>query len=532
MNGADRPPLRLGSYEPLLELASGGMASVYVARRIGAAGFEHIVVLKRVHRHLLNNREFYDMFRDEARVASLVRHPNVVPVVDVVESEGELFLVMDYIESCALATIRKAANDANKKIPIAIASRILCDALAGLHAAHEVVDVRGNKLDVVHRDMSPQNIIVGVDGSSRIIDFGVAKARNRLTETKSGSLKGKYSYMAPEQAKGLPIDRRTDLFAVGVVLWETLTGDRLFRGENDLDTMRRIIEAPIPNPSSVNADVPQSVDAIVKKALAREPDERYATASEFLEALEKALPPAPSRQVSAWLEDVCGDRLADRRALLREMLEGRLAPLAPNATEGLDPHSVSSGGESVPQLRRSEGTAGKIAVYDATLATPSPRRKTWVALAASVAVIGAVALAVIAGRSSSSSVSTASATVAAATGAPVASVSTTAAATPPAVDEIELTLTADAPIRTVEAQGVRSLEIRGTHARLVVAKWIGALSVDAALDGGKRAHASVDAQGSRDVRLAPVASTKPGPKPPPTAHPTATELQSNPYGNP
>src|SRR5581483_11570766 len=198
---SDHPPLRLGAYEPLLELASGGMASVYVARRLGAAGFEHIVVLKRVHRHLLNNHEFYDMFRDEARVASLVRHPNVVPVVDVVESEGELFLVMDYIESAALATARKAASDQDKKIPIAVVSRIICDALAGLHAAHEVVDVRGNKLDVVHRDMSPQNIIIGVDGSSRIIDFGVAKARNRLTETKSGSLKGKYSYMASEQAK-------------------------------------------------------------------------------------------------------------------------------------------------------------------------------------------------------------------------------------------------------------------------------------------------------------------------------------------
>jgi len=145
MELADRPPLRLGVYEPLLELASGGMASVYVARRIGAAGFEHIVVLKRVHRHLLNNREFYDMFRDEARVASLVRHPNVVPVVDVVESEGELFLVMDYIESCALASVRKAASDKDSKIPVPIAVRILCDALGGLHAAHEVNDVAGQK---------------------------------------------------------------------------------------------------------------------------------------------------------------------------------------------------------------------------------------------------------------------------------------------------------------------------------------------------------------------------------------------------
>jgi serine/threonine-protein kinase len=235
MHDPTSPPLRLGNYEPLLELASGGMATVYIARQLGAAGFERIVVVKRVHRHLLGNREFYDMFRDEARVASIIKHPNVVPVIDVVEvqqPERELFLVMDYVESSSLATLRKAAHEDKSRIPVPILARILYDVLMGLHAAHTAIDMQGRPLGVVHRDVSPQNVIVGVDGSTRLIDFGVAKASHRLTETKSGSVKGKYSYMAPEQARGLEVDRRTDIFAAGIMLHECLTAKRLFRGEN------------------------------------------------------------------------------------------------------------------------------------------------------------------------------------------------------------------------------------------------------------------------------------------------------------
>ena len=171
MKDPSAPPLRLGNYEPLLELASGGMATVYIARQLGAAGFERIVVVKRVHRHLLGNREFYDMFRDEARVASMVRHPNVVPVIDVVEIRGaesnpesELFLVMEYVESCSLATLRKAAHEYGGRLPVPIVARVIYDALAGLHAAHQAVDMQGQPLGVVHRDVSPQNVIVGVDG--------------------------------------------------------------------------------------------------------------------------------------------------------------------------------------------------------------------------------------------------------------------------------------------------------------------------------------------------------------------------------
>lgn len=524
----DGPPLRLGNYEPLLELASGGMATVFVARRLGAAGFEHIVVIKRVHRHLLDNREFYDMFRDEARVASLVRHPNVVPVVDVVEEGGELFLVMDYIEGCALATLRKAANDAGKKLPPGVISRIVCDALAGLHAAHEVVDVRGHKLDVVHRDISPQNVLIGVDGSSRIIDFGVAKARNRLTETKSGSLKGKYSYMAPEQARGQDVDRRTDLFAMGVVLWEALTGERLFRGENDLDTLRRIVEMPIPDPSSVDPALPKALDAVVQKALAREPADRYATAADMLEALERALPPAPSREAAACLQDLCADRLRERREELRAMLEGEVAPLVRRESHTKE-DSVSRGGESVPQLRDGhEGTAGKIAVLDATLAAPSSRGRRWILIGAAGALAAAIGVVVVLGSSSRGTPGSTTASAA-----PPASPATTAVKPDTAADEIVLTITADAPIKGVDVPGLRSVEIRGNQAKVVVARFSGSIAIDATLEGGKHAIASAGADGPREVHVAPAASAAPRPSARPGARPTATgELQSNPYGSP
>lgn len=481
----DTPPLRLGNYEPLLELASGGMATVFVARRLGAAGFEHIVVIKRVHRHLLDNREFYDMFRDEARVASLVRHPNVVPVVDVVEEGGELFLVMDYVEGCALATIRKAANEAEQKLAPAVVSRIVCDALAGLQAAHDAVDVGGHPLDLVHRDISPQNILIGVDGSARIIDFGVAKARNRLTETKSGSLKGKYSYMAPEQARGQEVDRRTDLFATGVVLWEALTGERLFRGENDLDTLRRIVELPIVPPSSVEPGVPKAVDAVVQRALAREPDGRFASASEFLVALEQAIPPAPHREVAAALQGLCAARLVARSEELRAMLEGRVAPLARHETRSKE-DSVSRGGESVPQLRdRAEGTAGKIAVLDTTRAAPRAWSRVRIGLVVAGAVVLAAVLFVFGRATSGSKTATSGAgTTAGSSAAPPAS----AGFLPP--------------------------------------------KAGSAMDGTPEAGmpATSGFVGPREAHAAPPASSaKPAVKavPPPT---TAPELQSNPYG--
>jgi eukaryotic-like serine/threonine-protein kinase len=543
---APAPRMHLGAYEPLLQLATGGMATVYVARQIGAAGFERLVVVKRVHPHLLSNREFYDMFRDEARLAAMLHHPNVVAVTDVVESEGELFLVMEYVDSVAVSTLLKTVVDKRERLPPAVVVRILVDALSGLHAAHEAVDMRGNRLEIVHRDVSPQNVIVGGDGSSRLIDFGVAKARHRLTETKSGSLKGKYGYMSPEQAKAQPIDRRADLFSAGVVLWETLTAARLFRGENEFDTIRRITEEPVPAPSTLAPAVPRGVDAVVLKALARDRAARFQTAADFIEALEAACLPAPTRDVGAVVKRLCGDRLDARRSTLHDMLEGHIAPLSVTRVSSISDDDSTH--PSAPTSKRrllhrgtgDEGTDGQIAAtHDAFAPRAISRRTPWIAGSLVAAVATIIVMGSLAGRR------TAPATQAA------ASASVPPAPATVAADEVVLELSAESPIESVRALGMRDVSVRGSQARLVVARWGGELGIDAVLEGGTAAHAVALSDGPRDIVLAPVitaiisaprpaASAPVGPASRPGAHarpngaatpgaPTS-ELQSNPYG--
>jgi serine/threonine-protein kinase len=544
-------PLRLGNYEPLLELASGGMAVVYAARQIGAAGFERLVVVKRVHRHLLGNREFFNMFRDEARVAALIHHPNVVAVSDVVEAEGELLLVMEYVEGSSLSTLRGAAREAGLKFPIPVAVRIAVDALAGLQAAHEALDMRGNKLDLVHRDVSPQNILVGVDGSSRVIDFGIAKARHRLTETKSGSLKGKYSYMAPEQTRGMPVDRRTDIFAWGVVLHEMLTGDRLFRGENEFDTMRRIWEMPIPNPSEVNPAVPPALDAVIQHALARNMNERFSSANEALDALEKAGAIGSPRDVAAFVDRAAGDRLRERKRALHGMLEGRVLPLAldlpldkVDSQTTLSPHSQPSS----PQPRPSDRSEGSIALAQKTIVeVPQAHNKnnaavailaaiTTLAVLAAVIAIGLYSMrrtAPLAAASSSTSMTSAtgvaspndqssSATIAfSASPAPTDTAMDTTALAP---GEVSFTVHADSPIVDVRLRGMHRLVITGNSAQIVAASWSGKLRVDATLRNGKNASVSVASGASSAELVTPRTTTIASP--PATRDPN---LQANPY---
>jgi serine/threonine protein kinase len=534
--------MRLGNYEPVLQLATGGMATVFVARQIGAAGFERLVVVKRVHRHLLSNHEFYDMFRDEARVASLVRHPNVVPVIDVVEADGELFLVQEYVESTALSTLWKAANDAGKPLSPAVVVRIIADTLAGLHAAHEAVDMRGHPLEVVHRDVSPQNIVVGVDGGSRLIDFGVAKARHRITETKSGSLKGKYGYMSPEQTKAQPLDRRADLFSAGVVLHEALTGKRLFQGENEYDTLRRIVEGPIPSPSSMGAPVSPDVDAVVAKSLERDPEKRFQTAAEFLEALEHALRPATPREVTMALDVHCGARLTDRREALRDALEGGV-PSGEQSTERLTiPSSPSA-------IRRSaESTESQIAsTQDARIPkviAAKGRRTLILAMSFGAFAIALAAMVIFLSARSESKLDAKSAAVTTSTPASqnvAASAMPTASSPIEIADGIELVLHADAPIESVRAAGTQRLELHGNSATLTVAPWSGTLTIDADLAGARGAHVDARATGPRDLTLQAPPSKPPSSPPPshrakprPGASPTppSSELQSNPYGQP
>jgi serine/threonine-protein kinase len=319
-NATFAPRQRIGSYELLLELASGGTATVGLALYRGAAGFERLVVVKRVHRKLARDREFSAMLLDEARLASSVRHPNVVPVIDVVRTEDEVVLVMEYVESVSLSALLAGARSSIGRLPIAVVSRILVDALTGLDEAHEATDLRRQPLGIVHRDVSPENVIVGVDGASRVIDFGIAKARSRLSETRAGIVKGKGAYMAPEQVDALPVDRRCDVFSSGVVLWEGLTGRRLFDAKDDFDAMRLVMTGPIPPPSTFAPECSPEVDSLVASALARPVGDRFQTARAFARALEHAIVPAPARVVGELVTAICGADLDRRNDKLLEVL--------------------------------------------------------------------------------------------------------------------------------------------------------------------------------------------------------------------
>jgi serine/threonine-protein kinase len=550
------PSARLGNYEPLLELASGGMGTVYVARQIGAAGFERLVVMKRVHRHHLGNTEFLTMLRDEAHLASLVKHPNVVPVIDVVEADGELALVMEYIESTALSSLVKMARADGDRIRLPILARILADALAGLHAAHEAVDMRGQPLAIIHRDVSPQNIIVGVDGTSRLIDFGVAKATHRLTQTRSDSLKGKLGYMAPEQIQGLEIDRRVDLFAMGVALHEAVTGRRLFHGDNDFDTMRRILEMPIPRPSNLANGISRELDGVILKSLAREPSERFQTAAEFLEALEVVMAPAPTREVAAYVKTRCGPRMSERRVKLRSLLEGQaspmtLPPVAPIESGPATQHTQGSLASTVAPSRRSgmpePMTDSRIVITEGTMVTERTRSWAWpVALVAALFLL-TVGVGVAAWRSRpmhaiahAPPLETTSG-VSAAPSSPATSPAATQTQAPAAPTEgIEIRVTAETTILRVSAVGMKRATINGETATIAVAPWTGNLEVEALLSDGREARVLADAKGSRDVRLQPVpkrtgSGSGKGTRSPraPKTGPSATvdrgELHDNPY---
>src|SRR4051794_18471218 len=247
------------------------MATVFLGRILGAGGFQRFVAIKRLHPHLASEQEFVEMFLDEARIAASIHHPNVVPILEVGTSDRGYYLVMEYIEGDTLARLLARATTSRERIPVPIVIRIILDTLAGLHAAHELKDDNDELLQLVHRDVSPQNILVGINGTALITDFGVARAATRLSSTRSGQLKGKLAYMAPEQARGGNLDRRADLFAVGTVLWEVLADKRLFKGEGEADTLNRVLFEPIPSLREVAPHVSPQLEAVTMRALDRDP---------------------------------------------------------------------------------------------------------------------------------------------------------------------------------------------------------------------------------------------------------------------
>ncbi|MBL8682210.1 MAG: serine/threonine protein kinase [Myxococcales bacterium] len=310
--------VRLGRYELLGEIASGGMATVYLGRAVGARGFSRLVAIKRMHPHLERDEEFVTSFLEEARLAARIRHTNVVATLDVEDGEAP-YLVMEYVEGDRLSgLIKEHVNRAREGLPLPIALRCAIDALEGLHAAHDLRDDDGAPLDLIHRDISPQNVLVGVDGVARVTDFGIAKAAGRASHTREGELKGKIAYMAPEQLTNPNgIDRRVDVFAMGVVCWEMLTGRRLFRAATDMETIGVILHHEITQVRAVAPAIPERVEAVVMRALERDPAMRWQSAQDFARALDSLGLAAPTRVVADFVKATVGDKLARERARLR-----------------------------------------------------------------------------------------------------------------------------------------------------------------------------------------------------------------------
>jgi serine/threonine-protein kinase len=301
-------------------LATGGTATVYLGCLRSEAGFSRVVGIKRLHEHHAKDERLVKALLAEARIVSRIRHPNVVSVLDIVAENAEKLVVLDYVHGESLSRLVLEARQASEPIPLGIALRIGVDALEGLHAAHEATGDTGVPLLVVHRDVSPQNIMVDVDGQARIIDFGIAKALERpFTTTHNGEFRGKLAYAAPEHIAGLAVDRRTDVWAMGMVLWE-LVAERRFFADAALDEIvRRINGEVIPPPSTVNPSCPAAIDAIVLRALERDPDARFASAREMALALEKVGLLASHREVGRWVRTLARERIDERSRMLTEM---------------------------------------------------------------------------------------------------------------------------------------------------------------------------------------------------------------------
>jgi serine/threonine protein kinase len=325
-----------GRYELLKRLAGGGMGEVYLARQRGIDGFQKLLVIKTLLPHLCEDEEFITMFKDEARVTAQLIHPNICQVFEFDQVGGIYYMAMEYLRGEDLRRLWKACEQKATPLRVPLICRVIADAAAGLDFAHKLRDANGQPYNIVHRDISPQNILVTFEGGVKIIDFGVAKAAGRAQHTRTGALKGKYSYMSPEQVAGTEIDGRSDIFALGIVLHELLTGRRLFKADSDVQTLARVRECNVAPPSRLNPQLPPGLDAIVLKALAKNRDGRYRTAQEFRLALEDWLiqgrMSASSAHLAEFLKTIYAERL-DKEARLGPLMgEPAFAGPAPGAT--------------------------------------------------------------------------------------------------------------------------------------------------------------------------------------------------------
>lgn len=343
------------------EIASGGMASVHLARMLRGTGFGKTVAVKRLHAQYGRDPEAASLFLDEARVTSGLSHPNIVMTLDVLEEQDELYLVMEYVHGASFSQIMRATDGG--RLPARVGAGIVAAMLDGLHSAHVATDETGAPLHIIHRDVSPQNVLVTFHGVAKIADFGIARAAGRAHSTADGSVKGKVGYMAPEVLLGDELTPRTDIYSAGVVLWEALTGRRLIDFGSTAENLRAVLEMEIPRPSTLNPEVLPEVDEVVKRALARAPADRFATAKEMAIALRRAVDVANAAEIGDWL---CAERphlREGRDALLADLQRALDAP-----SRGSRP-SLSF--EIEPDTNAFEEGSGD-------LVTPAPVRVRWI----------------------------------------------------------------------------------------------------------------------------------------------------------
>jgi serine/threonine-protein kinase len=350
------------------------------------------VVLKRILEHLATRDDFRNMFLDEARIVSRIHHDNVVRVNELGEDDGQLYLVMEYLRGESAAGLMRRLVREGETLPLALAAHIVAEAAAGLHAAHELVDEAGEPLGLVHRDASPQNLFITYDGAVRVLDFGIARAAGRFTETEAGQIKGKFAYMSPEQCRGKGLDRRSDVFTLGAVLYELTTARRLFIRDSDMATMRAVCRDPITPPDELVDGYPPSLAAICMRALERARASRQATAEELageLRSVTRSLSERdPREELAALMRRVFADRVAAKEEMLRRL---RAGDDRPDVTEGEVDRAVV-----IPTVESpvAEGSATPGVSYD----EPPPRRARW-GVAAALVAAGALAAALIVPRS-------------------------------------------------------------------------------------------------------------------------------------
>jgi len=358
---------RLGKYEIIKRLATGGMAEIFLARVSGLPGFQKMVVIKRILPQLATKTDFVEMFLDEARIAATLQHPNVVQMYDVGVVDGNYFIAMEYLHGEDVRSLSRALHRQDKKLPIEHALNIVIGVSSGLHYAHEKVGFDGKPLEIVHRDVTPQNIIVTYDGAVKLLDFGIAKASNRFGETRFGTLKGKVPYMSPEQCRGEPLDRRSDIFSLGIMLYELTLGKRLYQGKSDFEVLKQIVEGTVTPPSELDKEYNKPLEEIVMRALEKEKDKRYQTARDIqadLESLVRAVRLHVSPiALTRFMEETFGNKIeAWREAQAKGVTLGEhLEKLPVPAENALADDDLEEIGET--QAREAERIAAERAAF-------------------------------------------------------------------------------------------------------------------------------------------------------------------------